>query len=186
MPPKSLLQARDATCGAAVRGVWPDCAGRDARVQSVRIRQYATFTLFSGSMTAGEITARLMVEPDKIRTRGSRQAAPPVPAHHAWKIVCDHRSLTVEGQVGQVIDRLRPHQDAIAELVREPAADCTAQLNLVRYFGDDDGEEEERSSPDSRLQKIPGQHQLLGWHLDRGTIAFLAAVHAEIDVDEYG
>src|SRR5580692_7691813 len=77
VPPKSLLQARDATCGAAVRGVWPDCAGRDARVQSVRIRQYATFTLFSGSMTAGEITARLMVEPDKIRTRGSRQAAPP-------------------------------------------------------------------------------------------------------------
>jgi hypothetical protein len=59
-------------------------------------------------------------------------------------------------------------------------------LQLVRFFDDEDGEEEELSPPDAPLQKLSGQHQLLGWHLDRDSLGFLAHVGAEIDADEYG
>jgi hypothetical protein len=41
-------------------------------------------------------------------------------------------------------------------------------------------------APDTPLQKLPGQHQLLGWHLDRDAVRLLARVGAEIDADEYG
>jgi hypothetical protein len=59
-------------------------------------------------------------------------------------------------------------------------------LQLVRHFDDDDGEEEELSVSDAPLQKLAGQHQLLGWHLDSDVLGFLARVGAEIDADEYG
>jgi hypothetical protein len=35
------------------------------------------------------------------------------------------------------------------------------------------------------LQSLPGQHHLLGWQLDAQVLAFLVAVGAELDVDEY-
>lgn len=152
----------------------------------MRIRQYAYFALFSGSMPATEITARLTIEPDKVKTRGSRWTEPPIPVHHVWQVICDDRGMTVDEQVRKVVDRVRPRQAAIAELTREPDARCGAVLEVVRYFDDENGEEEELSPPDAQLQKLPGQHQLLGWHLDRDILAFLIAVNAEIDVDEYG
>ena len=66
---------------------------------------------------------------------------------------------------------------------------------MVRYFDDDEGEEEVLTP--SRTEgvaipiwsgrvKLPGQHQLLGWHLDRKTMEFLVEVGAEVDADEYG
>jgi hypothetical protein len=33
---------------------------------------------------------------------------------------------------------------------------------------------------------MTGQHQLLGWHLDRETLQFILGIGAAIDVDEYG
>ena len=152
----------------------------------MRIRQYAYFALFSESMPATEITARLMIEPDKVMIKGSRRAEPPSPVKHAWEVICDDRGMTVDEQVRKVIDRVRPCQAAIAELTREPDALCWAVLEVVRYFDDQTGEEEELSSPDAQLQKLRGQHHLLGWHLDREILTFLIAVNAEIDADEYG
>jgi hypothetical protein len=152
----------------------------------VRIRQYAYFAVFSESMPATEITVRLMIEPDKVRIRGSRRAEPPSPVNHAWQVICDDRGMTVDEQVRKVIDRVRPCRAAIAELTREPDALCGAVLEVVRYFDDQTGEEEELSPPGAPLQKLPGQHQLLGWHLDRDILTFLIAVNAEIDADEYG
>jgi hypothetical protein len=39
----------------------------------------------------------------------------------------------------------------------------------------------------SRAPGVPrGQHQLLGWVLDREVLEFLPAVDAVLDVDEYG
>jgi hypothetical protein len=40
-------------------------------------------------------------------------------------------------------------------------------------------------TPDG-LEKLSGQHQLLGWHLDRHVLNFLSEVGAEFDADEYG
>jgi hypothetical protein len=60
---------------------------------------------------------------------------------------------------------------------------------VVRYLGawlaEDEGEEEEITEIDG-LEKLPGQHQLLGWHLSRPTMEFLLDIGAELDVDEYG
>jgi hypothetical protein len=36
------------------------------------------------------------------------------------------------------------------------------------------------------MKKLPGQHQLLGWHLGTEDLAFLASISAVLDVDEYG
>ena len=59
-------------------------------------------------------------------------------------------------------------------------------LQLVRYFDDHEGEEEELSPPHAPLEKLAGQHQLLRWHVERDSLQFLARVGAEIDADEYG
>jgi len=63
---------------------------------------------------------------------------------------------------------------------------AVSELSVDCYLDDDDGEEEELSPADAPLQKLAGQHQLLGWHLDADSISFLARVGAEIDADEYG
>lgn len=156
------------------------------KLRSVRIRQYARFGIYSQSLTAAEMTARLKVEPDKLSIRGSRSADPPIPVFHVWTVICDERGVSLGAQVQRVIERLRPCQQAIAELIREPTADCEAGLSLIRHFGDEDGEEEELSSPDAPFQKLAGQHQLLGWHLGLDVLAFLVSVGASIGADEYG
>ncbi|MEV5208906.1 hypothetical protein AB0K35_15660 [Micromonospora sp. NPDC053740] len=48
--------------------------------------------------------------------------------------------------------------------------DLPSTLQVVRYFNDDDGDQQHR----------------LGWHLDRRSLEFLRHTGAELDVDEYG
>jgi hypothetical protein len=140
----------------------------------MRIRQYVYFALRSRELSATEMATRLGLEPDEVLLRGSRQPDPPVPVSHAWKIVC----------------RLTPYTEKIAELAAElttrEGEQSGARLSVVRYFGSDDGEEEEPSGPADPFQKLPGQHQLLGWTLSRETMRFLLATGSSLDVDEYG
>ncbi len=154
------------------------------------MRQYAYFSLFSDRVTAAQMTARLLVEPDEVRVRGSRRIEPPVPVSHAWMITCRAPGLGIDDQVGRIVARLTPHTARIVgllgELVAGGDASAGAGLNVVRYFNDDDGEDEQFSAPDAALQKLSGQHQLLGWHLRRDVLEFLVAVGAFLDVDEYG
>jgi hypothetical protein len=164
-------------------------AGRNAMIYGVRISQYVYFALRSERTTAHEMTAQLGLEPDEIGVRGSRRADPPRPVCHTWKVVCRERGLTVDEQIGRVLNRLEPHADRIAALVTaidaaEPG--ITAILQVVRSFNGDDGEEEDPGPTDGGLVKLPGQHQLLGWHVDRRVLTFLQRVGAELDVDEYG
>jgi hypothetical protein len=95
--------------------------------------------------------------------------------------------LRIDEQVGTLIARLRPLEERLVtigpELLGEDGG-CT--LQLVRYFNDDAGGDEELSPPDAPLQKLTGQHKLLGWHLDADLLGFLARVGVEIDADEYG
>lgn len=97
-----------------------------------------------------------MIEPDKVMIRGSRRAEPPSPVKHGWEVICDDRGMTVDEQVRKVIDRVRPRQAAIAELTREPDARCWTVLEIVRYFDDQTGEEEELSPPDAQCR---GSHR---------------------------
>jgi hypothetical protein len=60
----------------------------------------------------------------------------------------------------------------------------------VRNFDDESGEEEVLDpfvTPGGGIaEKVPGQHQLLGWILSAEQVAVLASMRATIDSDEYG
>jgi hypothetical protein len=62
--------------------------------------------------------------------------------------------------------------------------------DAVRYLNVDlalaDGEDEELTITASGLEKLRGQHQLLGWGLDASTLGFLVDVRAELVFGEYG
>ncbi|SCL37589.1 protein of unknown function [Micromonospora pallida] len=156
----------------------------------MRVRQYVYFSLQSDQMPADEMAARLDMEADEAKVKASRRANPPVPRCHAWKVVCRDDGLTVDEQIDQVIGRLQPITDRIAALAREIDASegewPAATLQVVRYFGDEDSEEENPQPDDTDLVRLPSQHQLLGWHLDRRVLEFLQNTGAELDVDEYG
>jgi hypothetical protein len=161
----------------------------------MRIRQYVYFSLDSGRTPAAELTERLGLAPDRTRVRGSRSAGPPRPMCHSWQIVCDEAGLRVDEQVARVLARLQPLMPGLAALSRQLAVDDPhggARLEIVRYLDvapeedGDDEEDRENAGGDPQLRRLPGQHQLLGWHLDRAVLEFLVATGAEVDVDEYG
>jgi hypothetical protein len=87
--------------------------------------------------------------------------------------------LRVDEQIAELMDRMLPRQEHIIELAQElhhnePGHDG-AKLNVVRCLNDSDGDEEQFSAPEAPLQKLPGQHQLLGWALQPTVMAFLLA-----------
>jgi hypothetical protein len=153
------------------------------------VSQYAYFALTSTRVSAAEITARLGIEPDEVVVRGGRQAEPARPSTHRWRVACRKPGLTVDGQITQIIGRLFDHAERIGalavELDRIDGCPGASVLQVVRVFEHPDGEEEDLTSRVEGLQKLPGQHQLLGWHLDARTLEFLRLTRAELDVDEY-
>jgi uncharacterized protein DUF4279 len=150
----------------------------------LRIRQHVYFAVRSATLTADQVTQRIGIEPDAVDVRGSRSATPLRPAAHSWKLTCEDPGLTVDEQIQTVLARLRDAEEALAQLSSDPT--CACVLQVVRYLDAEDGEPERLSDPRAVMQKLPGQHQLLGWHLDVGTLVFLARVGVPIDVDEYG
>ncbi|WP_329318134.1 DUF4279 domain-containing protein [Streptomyces sp. NBC_01262] len=141
------------------------------------LRQYAYFALFSERTSAEEMTSQLGISPDEVSVRGSRFTEPAViPVSHVWKIVCREEDLRVDEQIARVLDRLRPHTGRVAELAGRLAADGGgAVLQVVRCFND----------AGQNRRDASGTANLFGWHLDRNVLAFLTAVGAELDIDEY-
>jgi hypothetical protein len=162
----------------------------------VRLRQYAYFGIYSDTVTASDITARLGVEPDAVRVLGSRSADPALPRHHSWRVVSERPDLTVADHLDNIVNRLSPYAGAIGDLVEEivlaspGTIGVGSVLEVVRHFDDDEGEEEQVlvvDQPDGgQLERLPGQHHLLGWRLTPRVIDFLRITHAVLDIDEYG
>ncbi|MEV0593688.1 DUF4279 domain-containing protein [Nonomuraea cavernae] len=157
----------------------------------MRVRQYAYFAVRSEYMDATEIAVRIGVKPDEITVRGSKSTEPPRPATHTWQIMCREPGLTVDEMIAQLVDRLAPFSQAVGRLVDELNQRCPddrpcAVLQVVRYLDGEDGEDEDLTSSHPGLEKMAGQHQLLGWRLDRRVLRFLVTTGAELDVDEYG
>ncbi|MBX3160029.1 MAG: DUF4279 domain-containing protein [Deltaproteobacteria bacterium] len=148
----------------------------------MRIRQRAYFAVKSDRLSAAEITARLGLGPDESTVRGSRVADPPRPALHAWTIRCD-RAVRVDEQLGELMARLAPVRAALTTLLAEGHYGV---LQVVRHLADPEGDLERHPQRDDDLEVLEGQHQLLGWHLDRAMIEFLVETGVELDVDEYG
>lgn len=157
----------------------------------MRVRQYAFFAVRSETVPAADITARLGIEPDEIQVRGSRTAEPPTPVCHLWMVACRQAGLRVDEQVEAIARRLSPRLDALAalatELVAADTGDCV--LEVVRYFDTPDGEVEDEGVTcvaGQPVDRLPGQHQLLGWNLGPDVIDLLNRTGARLDVDEYG
>jgi hypothetical protein len=150
----------------------------------VKIKQYVYFGISSEVLTARMIAGRIGLAGDKTGVRGSHSENPPRPVRHKWELGSYEAGLDISAHVAAVLARLGPARDEIRALVRE--GDVRAWLQLVRYFGADDGDEEIIDETPEGLVKLSGQHQLLGWHLSHDTLAFLNDVGAEIDADEYG
>ncbi|MFB6575975.1 DUF4279 domain-containing protein [Streptomyces sp. NPDC056402] len=151
------------------------------------LHQYVYFALSSRCITAQEITDALGIEPDETKVVNPRRLPldPANPFCQVWKVVCREPGLCVDEQIAHVLGRLRPQTDRIAELMKqynsaddeeEPGLD--ARLEVVRYFNDDERQDEARQPQDR-------ERNLFGWALDREVIAFLAATGAFLDVDEY-
>ncbi|MEO8701858.1 MAG: DUF4279 domain-containing protein [Kofleriaceae bacterium] len=147
----------------------------------MRVRQYAYFAIRSDTLDAAAIGARLGLAADEVVVRGARQAAPPRPATHAWELCCD-RAMRIDDQLAELVSRLMPVRAAIIALAAEGHR---GGMNVVRYFDSDDGEPEHHDDIDGS-RTLPGQHQLLGFHLDRTILAFLVETGAECGFDEYG
>lgn len=159
----------------------------------MRIRQYVYFAADSFVLSPSDLTGRLGIEPDKFLIRGSKAPIPPLPRTHMWEVRCDTPGLGVSEQITRVMARLVPYRDRIEALGQDLARQAPPGrlwLQVVRFFDDEAGEEEnEREFVDADGQgwkRLPGQHQLLSWHLESDVLAFLHSVGAELDVDEYG
>jgi hypothetical protein len=86
---------------------------------------------------------------------------------HSWKVCLRERGLTLDAQIGRVLERVEPVHARLVGLI--PGQDVSAQLVIVCDFDDEDGEDElpDVAATEDRklLEKLPGQHQLLGWFL---------------------
>ena len=157
------------------------------------IRQYCYLSLHSPTVTAAEVTARLLLEPDRVAVRGSRRTRPKaIPVHHSWEVLCDLPGLTIDEQLDRVVSRVAPAAADIASWTSELASrgvELSARLQVVRNFDDDEGQEDDAHDEvvdGVEMRRLGGQHQLLGWHLDRSVLEFLTVTGAELDIDEYG
>lgn len=150
----------------------------------MRITQYSYFQIGSEVMAGAEMSDRLGTLPDEHSERGRRSSDPIVPRSHSWKVVCKEPGLRVDDQIRSVVGRREPIVDRNADLVgelHELESGRATTLQVVRFFDDDEGEED-RPNPHAAergMRKLDGQHFLLGWHLDRNVLQFVERTGAE-------
>ena len=65
----------------------------------------------------------------------------------SWMVCADQPGVPVDEQIRHVVDRVLPYRDAIAALVAELGSAGGACLQVVRYFKDASGEEDQLSDP---------------------------------------
>jgi hypothetical protein len=158
----------------------------------MKIRQYVTFGITSKETTAAEMTARIGIEPDRVSIKGSRIADPPIPGWHWWTIVCDQTGISVGEQISIVLNRIKSQEVEVTNLVSELKGESQpggAQLSIVRYFNDLEGEDAEWGAIEwsKGIEVAWGlrSHHLLGWNINSDDLGLLVEVGASIDVDEY-
>jgi hypothetical protein len=138
----------------------------------VQVKEDVYFAIYSTAMTAAEMASRIGLDPDDTLVKGSRVADPPLPRAHAWQLRPTREDASVAERVDDLLDRLRPLERAISDLIFDLGSDGSAVLQLVRYFNDSDGIDTEGN-------------RRLGYALDAAAIELLSRLDAVLDVDEY-
>jgi Domain of unknown function (DUF4279) len=142
------------------------------------IRQYVYFALKSEEVSAAQLAVLIGLQPDRVRVRGAKQAEPPVPVCHSWEIESGGDG-PIDQQIALIVSRLAPVLDRIVAVVKE--LNASGVLQIVRFI---DGRDSDDVSA-SGWQPLADPSPLLGWHLDRQVVDFIAASGCEVDVDEY-
>ena len=153
----------------------------------MRISQYVYFNVSSETLSAADVTGRLLFEPDEFSVMGARDPLRVLPRQHHWKVMALPENRPVGEQIEEIVARLAPVADRISELVG--GGEVAATLWVVRHFDDEDGEEDAGTPPELAAQgfeKLGGQHHLLGWELNRAVLDFLQTTGAVLCVDECG
>lgn len=150
----------------------------------MKISQYVCFVISSREISAKDIESRIGIPGGELEEAGSRSDDPMRPSENSWHLYCRDRGIDLGDQVEVLLSQLQPSRVAIRNLVLQDGAETT--LQFVRDFNDEDGEQEVLSVTHEGLQKLSGQHQLLGWSLSMDAIDFLHDVRAVVDADEYG
>lgn len=147
----------------------------------MRILQYVYLGVSSEALDPDTITQRIGISPDHVAVRASTSVEPPRPVAHQWRLDASPRG-TVDDRIADLLDRIDPCADRLAEMTA--TRQVTAVIEVVRYFGHPDGDEEGHEV--SSLQKLAGQHQLLGFALGTTTLDRLVRLGLSLDFDEYG
>lgn len=155
---------------------------QQAKCFNVRIRQHASFRVGSGELNPDEITALLLIEPDRVGWRGSRSKEPCIPATNLWSVQSRLKGR-VDEMVRDLVDRFEPLRTPLDQL--RAAKDSWIVISVGRHFDVDDGDAEHLDVNDD-FEKVPGQHQLLGFHLDVDLLVRLTRMGCAVDFDEYG
>lgn len=158
----------------------------------MRLSQYCYFAIHSIVMTAEAMAREIGLPADETKVRGSRSAEPPRPVTHVWRLNALDQNAPLDEQITQLVARLRPVMATLAPLCErllhdaDEGSSAGAVFQVVRQFDDPDGVDEVGAIAPGGFLKLRGQHQLLGWHLDRDVLEFIVSLHADVDVDEYG
>jgi Domain of unknown function (DUF4279) len=154
----------------------------------MRVRQYACFRISSPSVSPHEITSRLLLEPDEVKPKGSRIAGPsPVPRVHLWKMMSGCADTSpLDEQFAALVARLEPREREIQRFLS--SSDAQGWILAVRRF--EAGAEDDAIVEPGRLlgglERLRGQHPLLGFALDGRIVELAARMHVGFDFDEYG
>lgn len=152
-------------------------------MSDLSIKQYSYLTVSSKVLTSQEIEDTLKLKADKhtFWGKGRLRMDPTYQISNVWELIVNE-STRVDDQIELLIKRVLPVKDRLVELKR--STDIEVSISVVRHFDDPEGEHE-MIDEDAEFIKLPGQHQLLGWHLSTKVIKFLHETEAEIDIDEY-
>jgi Domain of unknown function (DUF4279) len=155
----------------------------------MRIRQYAHFIVESETLSPEQITAILLIEPTSVSRRGSRSTEPHIPRFNIWNYKARGEGR-VDDLVTELVDFFEPLADRLQMLLANEG--LSIGISVMRSFDDSLGVEEDfsmltgPSDLPEHLVKLPGQHQLLGLHLNVDLMRRLVALNCLVDVDEYG
>ena len=154
----------------------------------MKVRQYVYLGMLSETVDPGQISHRLGLVPDEIRLRGSRHPGPPsVPRTHIWQlnsgVVRD--DVPLNDHFEALLARLAGSASRVRALLDEGAVDGV--IRVVRRFdpGPEDVEIVKPGRQVGNLEKVGGQHPLVGFGIDAELLKYAAEANLVFDFDEY-
>lgn len=128
------------------------------------------------------------LEPTEAEAMGSRDPSRGIPRCHLWSLAS---GVDEAASLDDHVNALVPIMQSRTEAFRAVSAikSIGIWLTIVRHF-EDANEVFDQSGygldADAGVERLGGQHPLLGWGMDRDVVELLSECGIGLDVDEYG